>query len=323
MSFEIPKNYNLIIGSHVSLKADAYFLGSVQEALSYDANALMIYTGAPQNTKRIEVERLNIDAGKELLAQNHIGLENVIVHAPYIINLCSAKPLTRKLARDFLTEEIQRTQAIGAKYIVLHPGSRLDQDLQTGLDEVVDGLNSVLDNIDTDVVICLETMAGKGSEVNVDLDQMAYIMHHIHKQANIGICLDTCHINDEGYAIADFDDYLDSLNTKIGIDKVKVIHLNDSKNPLGSHKDRHENLGYGYIGFETLLKVAYHPMLNNIPKILETPYYTFSVPTMVKGIQTEKEYSVPLYKYEIEMLRTGKWHDIKKEIYDYALKNSN
>ncbi len=321
MSFKLPDNYNLAIGSHVSMKGDDYFYGSVQEALSYDANALMIYTGAPQNTKRIPIEELHVPEAKALLAEHHIPLENVIVHAPYIINLCSAQASTRQLAHDFLITEIKRTQAMGAKHLVLHPGSRLKQDLQVGLDQVVDGLNDVLDHLSTDVVICLETMAGKGSEVNVNLEEMEYIVKHIHKQANIGVCLDTCHINDEGYPIADFDSYLKDLDARIGIEKVKVIHLNDSKNALAAHKDRHENLGYGHIGFEALLKVVYHPLLNGVPKILETPYFSFEAPSD-KTPNTMKEISLPLYKYEIDMLRKGQWYDIKKEILTSYLKKT-
>lgn len=317
MSFQIPKNYNLIIGSHVSLKANDYFLGSVKETLEYNANALMIYTGAPQNTKRIEIEKLNIDEGVSLLKEKNIDLKNVIVHAPYIINLCSSKPLTRKLARDCLLDEIKRTQSIGAKYLVLHPGSHLEQTVEVGLDLVVQGLNSVLNSIETDVVICLETMAGKGSEVNKNLEQLEYLVKNIDKQNNIGVCIDTCHINDAGYSINEINGYLDELNKRIGIDKVKVIHLNDSKNPLGSHKDRHENIGYGHIGFEALLKVVYHPLLNNIPKILETPYFSFVIEKEQNGKVIDKEISMPIYKQEIEMLRNGKWFDIKKDILEH------
>lgn len=300
------KNYNLILGSHVSLSAPDYFLGSVKEALSYNENALMIYTGAPQNTLRKPIENFKVKEGQELLKEHDIKLENVIIHAPYIINLCSEKPETRQLAVNFLSQEIKRAEYIGAKYIVLHPGSRLKQSLETGLNQVIDGLNHVLDKADTDMVICLETMAGKGSEVGINLNELQTIINGIHKKQNIGVCVDTCHINDAGYCIANIDDYLNQFDELIGLDYLKVIHLNDSKNVLGSHKDRHENLGYGTIGFENLLKVVYHPLLAGIPKILETPY-------VIIGDDDKKE-ALPPYKQEIAMLRNKQWIDFKKDL---------
>lgn len=299
------KEYNLILGSHVSLSAPDYFLGSVKEALSYGENALMIYTGAPQNTLRKPIENFKVSEGQALLKEHGIALENVIIHAPYIINLCSEKPETRQLAVDFLTQEVKRAEYIGAKYIVLHPGSRLKQSLEIGLQQVIDGLNHVLDNTETKMVICLETMAGKGSEVGINLEELHTIINGIHKKANIGVCMDTCHINDAGYKINEIDDYLKHFDQLIGLDCLKVIHLNDSKNACGSHKDRHENIGYGTIGFENLLKVVYHPLLNNIPKILETPYIIID--------EGDKKDSVPPYKQEIAMIKNKEWIDFRKE----------
>lgn len=300
----MSKNYNLILGCHVSLSAPEFFLGSVKEALSYGANALMVYTGAPQNTIRKPLDNSNINSACELLTNNNISLDNVVVHAPYIINLCSENPSTRTLGVDFLGQEINRCQQIGAKLLVLHPGSRLNQPVDVGLQQVIDGLNYVLDNINTNVIICLETMAGKGSEVGRNLQELKTIIDNIHKKSNIGVCIDTCHLNDAGYSMDKFDDFLNEFDKNIGLDKIKVVHLNDSKNPLNSHKDRHENIGYGYLGFDTICNIVWHPQLNGIPKILETPYVITET--------NNKKNSYPPYKYEIRMLKNKVWENFKK-----------
>ena len=232
------------------------------------------------------------------MKQNDIALSNLIVHAPYIINLCSENPSTRKLAIDFLAQEIKRCEQIGATILVLHPGSKLNQPLEIGIKQIIDGLNYVLNNATTNVVICLETMAGKGSEIGCHINHLKEIINGIQKQNNIGVCLDTCHLSDSGQDISEFDKYLDLFNNEIGINKVKVIHLNDSKNPINSHKDRHENIGYGYIGFENILNVVYHPKLNGIPKILETPYIVYD--------DNGKMKSYPPYKFEIKMIKEKK-----------------
>lgn len=297
------KEYQLFLGSHIGLSAPDYFLGSVKEALSYGENTFMIYTGAPQNTLRKPINTFKLEEAKKLLKENNIDLDKVIVHAPYIINLCSEKPETRQLARDFLVQEIKRCEEIGIKYIVLHPGSRLKQSLEVGLEQVISGLNYVFKTHPTDIVICIETMAGKGSEVGRNLEELNILIKGIISQKNIGVCLDTCHINDAGYDVGDIDNYLNKFNELIGLDKLHVIHLNDSKNPLSSHKDRHENLGYGTIGFEKLLKVVYHPLLNGIPKILETPY-------IIKENNNKKE-AIPPYKEEIAILKNKVWYDFK------------
>lgn len=304
----MTKKYDLIIGSHVSLSAPNFFLGSVQEALSYEANALMVYTGAPQNTIRKPMDDKNIALAHELLKQNDISQDNIIVHAPYIINLCSENPSTRVLAVDFLKQEIKRCEQIGAKILVLHPGSRLNQPLETGLKQVVDGINFVLDSMTTNVIICLETMAGKGSEVGRSLAELKWMITNINKQDNIGVCIDTCHLNDAGYKMAEFDKFLEAFDAEIGLHKVKVVHLNDSKNPLNARKDRHENIGYGYIGFEPLCYVAWHEKLDGIPKILETPYVTYED-------NNNKKKSCPPYKYEIDIIRQKKWFDFRQTIF--------
>ena len=281
----------LLIGSHVSMSAPDYLVGSLNEALSYKANAFMIYTGAPQNSKRVELSKLKIDEFKVKLKENNIAIENVIVHAPYIINLASVNPYKHKIAIDVLKNEIIRTNAIGCKYLVLHPGNAVDCDIDTGINNIANSINEILDSLsDNSVVICLETMSGKGTEVCRNFDQLAKIISLINKKENIGVCLDTCHINDAGYDLTHFDSILDEFDQKIGLDYLHVIHLNDSNNQMNSHKDRHANIGNGTIGFDLLCAIAHNKRVESIPKILETPWYD----------------NHALYAMEIQALRTKK-----------------
>jgi deoxyribonuclease IV len=283
----------MIIGSHVSLSSPDYFLGSVKETLYYNANALMIYTGAPQNTLRKNTSELKIEEAKQLLQEANIPAHHIIVHAPYIINLANTvKPETFELAVDFLKKEIDRTRQIGAKIIVLHPGSHVNAGEETGLKRIVEGLNlAMVDN--DDIEIALETMAGKGSELGYRFEHLAYIKNSVLKPHLIKVCMDTCHMSDSGYDVFRFDELLDEFDSIIGLENLCVIHLNDSKNEPGAKKDRHANLGYGELGFEFLHKVATHPRLIKVPKILETPYVN----------------DLPPYKKEIEMLRSGKFEN--------------
>ena len=281
----------LLIGSHVSMSAPDYLVGSLNEALSYKANVFMIYTGAPQNSKRVELSKLKIDEFKVKLKENNIAIENVIVHAPYIINLASVNPYKHKIAIDVLKNEIIRTNAIGCKYLVLHPGNAVDCDIDTGINNIANSINEILDSLsDNSVVICLETMSGKGTEVGRNFDQLAKIISLINKKENIGVCLDTCHINDAGYDLTHFDSILDEFDQKIGLDYLHVIHLNDSNNQMNSHKDRHANIGNGTIGFDLLCAIAHNKRIESIPKILETPWYD----------------NHALYAMEIQALRTKK-----------------
>lgn len=286
----------MIIGSHVGLKADEYFLGSVKEALSYGASALMIYTGAPQNTIRRDLELLNIKEGRALLEQVNIPIEHVIVHATYIINLGNTKSVdTYELATSFLSKEIVRVKAFGAKVIVLHPGAHVGAGSDVGINSIINGLNKVLNGVEG-VTIALETMAGKGTECGRSFEEIKAIIDGIENKACISVCLDTCHIHDAGYDVHDVDALLQHFDDVIGLEYLSVVHINDSKNPMGAGKDRHENLGYGYIGFNTLYKYVTHPKLTHIPKILETPYVLDNPP----------------YKQEIEMLKHGQfnaWRD--------------
>ena len=283
----------MIIGSHVTLSAPDYFLGSVKEALSYNASALMIYTGAPQNTFRKNVSDFKISEARQLLADADISDYSIIVHAPYIINLANTtKPETFELAVDFLKQEIDRTRSIGAKVIVLHPGSHVNAGEEIGLKRIIEGLNMALADND-DIEIALETMAGKGSELGYKFEHLAYIKNSVNKPHLIKVCMDTCHMSDAGYDVFEFDRLLDEFDRIVGLNHIRVIHLNDSKNQPGARKDRHANVGYGELGFDFLNKVVSHPRLLHIPKILETPYVN----------------DFPPYKKEIEMLRSGIFED--------------
>ena len=280
---------DIIIGSHVNMSGSELLVGSVKQAISYGANTFMFYTGAPQNTIRKPIDQLRVEEAKKLMEENGIDVKNVVVHAPYIINLANLKdPAIYKLAKDVLKDELYRTNYIGVKYIVLHPGAHLSFGEIPGLNRIVDGLNEVLKNDNSDVMILLETMSGKGSELGKTFEEIKYILDNVDKKDRLGVCLDTCHIFDAGYDIVnDLEGVLTLFDKVIGLDRLKVIHVNDSKNILASHKDRHANLGQGNIGYETLAKVVWHPKLQDKIKILETPYID----------------DKPPYKEEIALLR--------------------
>jgi len=287
-------NKEFILGCHVSLSSPDYYLGSVNEALSYGANTFMIYTGAPQNSYRLPTERLNINKGKEALKKSGMNSNHIIAHAPYIINLGnSLNPSTAELAVDFLKKELQRVADFGIKTLVLHPGSHVGAGEEEGLKQIIKGLNEVLANDNNDdVIIALETMAGKGSEIGYKFEHIRHIIDNVDRPERLGVCLDTCHISDAGYDVTKVDEVLKEFDEVIGLERLRVVHVNDSKNERGARKDRHENLGYGTIGFETISKYVHHPLLAPVPKILETPYY-------------DKK---PPYKAEIAMLRAKQFN---------------
>ena len=289
----------VIIGSHVSFNGKDQLVGSVKEAISYNANTFMFYTGSTQSTLRSELnDDLTYEAYK-LMVDNGINSSNVIVHAPYIINLANRINDEKFMFYvNFLAEELNRVKRLGFDKIVLHPGSAVNCSREDGIKNIIDGLNIVFIKTN-DVTILLETMAGKGNELGINIDEIKTIIDGIKDQNKIGVCLDTCHLNDSGIDINKFDEYLDLFDKEIGLDRVKCVHLNDSMNPIGSHKDRHHNIGYGTIGFDALCNVLYNPRLEGIPFILETPY-----------INRNKPDEYPPYKYEIDNLR-------KKEFIDF------
>ena len=271
-------------------------LASVKEALSYGANTFMFYTGAPQNTRRKETSELKIEEAKALMKQSGIDIRNVVVHAPYIINLANTvKEETYELAVRFLKQELQRCADIGTSILVLHPGSHVQAGLEAGLNQIILGLNEVLKETPYQGKIALETMAGKGSEVGTTFDQLKYIIDHCDYPEKLGICLDTCHIHDAGYDLSNFDAILDEFDRVLGLENLLAVHLNDSKNVKGAHKDRHANLGHGEIGFDILNGVAHNERIKDVPKILETPFINQKAP----------------YKEEITMLKNQTFTNIE------------
>lgn len=298
---------DLIIGSHVSFTKNEQMLGSVKEAIGYSSNTFMFYTGAPQNTNRYPIDDELTKKAHKLMEENNIDINNVIVHAPYIINLANSEK-NYDFAIKFLKEEIKRVESLGVTKIVLHPGSHVMLGEEKGIENIIFALNKAIDK-DTNAVICLETMAGKGSEIGVSFEQIKKIIDGVNYKDKVKVCLDTCHINDAGYDLNDFDKILSEFDEIIGLDNLVCLHINDSKNILGSHKDRHDNIGFGTIGFENLIKIIYNEKLKNIPKILETPYVTYD---------NDKKLSFPPYKFEIDMIRNKKInHNLKEDIFEY------
>ena len=293
----------MLLGSHVSMSGKKMLEGSAEEAHKFGESTFMIYTGAPQNTRRKPIEDLNITKGHE--AMEKYGLSNIVVHAPYIINIANTeKPHVFNLGVEFLQNEIARTEAIGAKDIVLHPGSHVGAGADVGIKKIIEGLNEVLTQ-DNDVRIALETMAGKGSEIGRSFEELAQIIDGVHHNERLSVCFDTCHTNDAGYNVKeDFDGVINEFDKIVGIDRIKVLHVNDSKNPIGAYKDRHENIGFGHIGFDALNYIIHHDSFKDIPKILETPY-----------VGEDKKNKKPPYKYEIEMIKNQKFDpDLKDKI---------
>ncbi|MBU5364992.1 deoxyribonuclease IV [Enterococcus devriesei] len=282
----------MLIGSHVSMKGKEMLLGAAQEAASYQASTFMIYSGAPQNTRRKAVDEMNIPAGETFMAEH--GLSNIVMHAPYIINLGNTKkPEMFPFAVQFLRDEIMRAEALGAMQITLHPGAHVGAGEKAGLDQIIKGLNEVLTK-EHRAQIALETMAGKGTELGKSFEELAYIIDGVSLNEKLSVTFDTCHTNDAGYNVKeDFDGVLEEFDKVIGLERLKVIHLNDSKNPQGSHKDRHANIGFGTIGFDALNYIAHHEQLKELPKILETPY-----------VGEDKKNQKAPYGFEIAMLKS-------------------
>ena len=297
----------MIIGSHVSFGKDQ-LLASAQTAVSYGANTFMFYTGAPQNTIRAELKRDIIEKAWEYMKENNIDINNVICHAPYIINLANKEKIESwNFSISFLKNEIKRITEMGVNYIVVHPGNALKLDREEALANIALALNFIIDE-DTKPMILLETMAGKGSECGINIYELKSIISKVNLKDKVGICLDTCHLNDSGVDIAKFDEYLSVFDSEIGLDKVKCVHVNDSKNVIGSKKDRHANIGFGTIGFDNLLNVIYNPKLKDVPKILETPYI-------------EK---YPPYKFEIAMIKDKKFNpNLEKDVEEYYKNDPN
>lgn len=285
------------IGCHVGNSGPLMLAGSIKEALSYDANCFMVYLGPPQNTIRKPIESMNATLMAEIAKENNINLDDVIIHAPYIVNLARKDPEKFEFAVRFIATEVNGVHNIGCKYLVLHPGSAVDSERNEALNQVARGINEIIKLTTTArTVIAIETMAGKGNEVGRTFEEIKYIIDQVNDKSRVGVCLDTCHINDGGYDLVNnYENVIKEFDEVIGLEYLKVIHVNDSKNPLASHKDRHENIGFGVLGFETVMKIFNDERFINIPKILETPY--------VASIDNKNNY--PPYKYEISMIKNG------------------
>lgn len=288
-------------------------LGSLKEALSYGANTFMFYTGAPTNTVRKPINEIFTTEAYELMNENNIKLKDIVCHAPYIVNLANRSNEDKyNFSVNFLKSEISRCEQLGITRLVLHPGSAVGISKEEGIANIVNGLNQIL-YPECKVTILLETMAGKGSELGCDLEEIQKIINGVDNKNCLGVCLDTCHLNDAGYDMQDFDTYLNEFDQIIGLDKIGCIHINDSKNTKGSHKDRHANIGFGTLGFTTLNNIVYNPKLENIPKILETPY--------IGDTDEDKERLYPPYKFEIEMFKNKQFdQDVLNKIRAYYKK---
>ena len=277
----------MIIGSHVNFGQNQ-LLGAAEQAVKYGANTFMFYTGAPQNTFRSKIDEKLLLKAKEYRKENGIDINNVICHAPYIINLANKERKDSWIfSISFLRQEISRIEQMGIKYIVVHPGNFLKQSKEDAIKNISEAINQVMEGFNNSMFL-IETMAGKGTECGSNTEEVKQILDGVKEKDKVGVCIDTCHLNDSGINIADFDEYLKDFDKKIGIDKIKCIHVNDSKNPIGARKDRHENIGLGTIGFDNLINVCYNELLKDVPKILETPWIG----------------EHPPYKQEIEMIRT-------------------
>lgn len=300
----------LIIGSHVSFTKEKGLLGSTEEALSYGSTTFMFYTGAPQNTFRGEIDQELTKQARKLMEKSNINIDDIIVHAPYIVNLANDKDEDKfNFAVNFLKQEVKRVKQLGVKKIVLHPGSHVGLGETKGLENIIKGLNVVLDE-EEGPIICLETMAGKGTELGYNFKQLKTIIDGVKNNHRLMVCMDTCHMNDAGYDINDFDKLLDEFDQIIGEEKIGCIHINDSKNEKGAHKDRHENIGLGTIGFESIINIVYNPRLKKVSKILETPYISVK--------DGDKDRSYPPYKFEIEMIKNKKYNkNFLNEIRNY------
>lgn len=284
------------IGSHVSNSGEEMLALAAREAIKFNENCFMIYLGAPQNTYRKEVSRMNVQVFKEMISENNINIDDVIVHAPYIVNLAQGNPEKRKFAVDFITSELKLMAKIGCKYMVIHPGSHVEQGIEKGLELIIDSFKKIIANTECDdTYLLIETMAGKGSECCFTFEQIAKVLSAVNSD-RLKVCFDTCHVHDSGYDIKNnYETVMNEFDKLIGLDKIAVFHINDSLNVCGAKKDRHANIGFGNIGFDALMKFINDQRFESVPKILETPY-----------VKSGSD-SYPPYKYEIKMIRDGKF----------------
>ena len=257
----------LNIGCHLSTTKGYENMG--KEAIKIGANTFQYFTRNPRGGKAKDIDEKDILALRKLMEENKFA--KILAHAPYTLNGCSADESTRQFATEMMADDLERLKYLPTSLYNFHPGSHVKQGVDVGINYIVEMLNKVLKPEHTTIVL-LETMAGKGTEVGRTFEEIAEIISRVELKEKMGVCLDTCHVYDAGYDIVnDLDGVLEEFDRIIGLDRLHAIHLNDSKNPFNSHKDRHEKIGEGEIGFEAIKKIINHPKLKNIPFFLETP----------------------------------------------------
>lgn len=257
----------LNIGCHLSASKGYYNMG--KEAVSIGANTFQFFTRNPRGGKAKEVDIKDVEKFLNLSKENNFC--KILAHAPYTINVCSADENIRKFGIDTIKDDLKNLEFVPGNMYNFHPGSHVGQGEEVGIKLIIEALNDVL-NENQQTTVLLETMAGKGTEVGKTFEQLKQIIDGVDLKDKLGVCLDTCHVYDAGYDIVnDLDGVLKKFDTVIGLDKLNAIHLNDDKNPFGSHKDRHEKIGEGSIGIEAFEKIINHPKLRNLPFYLETP----------------------------------------------------
>ncbi len=257
----------MYIGSHISASKGFEAMG--KQALKLGANTFAFFTRNPRGGKAKEIDPADVDKLLALMEEHHFG--KLVAHAPYTMNLCAAKENVRNFSMEMFQDDLKRMDYLPGNYYNFHPGSHVGQGAEQGIEMIAEALNGALFEEQTTTVL-LETMAGKGSEVGRSFEELRRIIDLVDLDDKLGVCLDTCHIWDGGYDVVDhLDDVLNEFDQVIGLDRLKAIHLNDSMNPLGAHKDRHEKIGQGHLGLEAITRIINHPALKELPFILETP----------------------------------------------------
>ena len=257
----------IYIGCHLSVTNGYETMG--QQMVQFGGNTFAWFTRNPRGGKSKDIEPGDIEALSEILSEKKFG--KLVAHASYTMNLCSANPETRANGLDMLVKDLEKMEALPGQYYNFHPGSHTGQGSDTGIEQIAEGLNKALYPAMKTTVL-LETMAGKGSEVGKSFEELQRIMDLVQCKDKLGVCFDTCHTWDSGYDIVnDLDGVLEQFDKIVGLDRLKAVHFNDSKNECGSHKDRHEKLGQGFIGMDAMKRIAMHPVFKGLPFILETP----------------------------------------------------
>ncbi len=255
------------IGCHLTVSKG--YLAMAKQALELGGNTAQYFTRNPRGGQAKELDPEDVAAFGDFLKEHAFG--TFIAHAPYTINPCAAKPETLEFARNTMADDLSRLEVIGCSYYNFHPGSHVGQGVEAGIEKIAETLNLVL-KPEQHTTVLLETMAGKGSEVGGRFEELRAIIDRVELSDHLGVCMDTCHISDGGYDVAgDLDAVLTEFDKVIGLDRLKAMHLNDSMNPVGARKDRHQKLGQGYLGLDCFKRIVNHPALKGLPMVLETP----------------------------------------------------